>query len=88
MCNTAVLYQQFVRIGKKLVHRCVTVSDEPVILLDLWLAIHIPFELKRNSLLICIESLPERKDDGGDQQVTPELLNKMFSAKATCQILL
>jgi hypothetical protein len=33
--------------------------------------------------LLSIESSPGSKEGGGDQQMMPELLNKMFSAKAT-----
>jgi hypothetical protein len=62
----------------KLVYQCATISDEPVVLLDLWLTIY-------TSLLslLFIESSSGSEEGGGNQQMTPELLNEAFSAKVT-----
>ena len=42
-------------------------------------------EKKPSLSLLSIRSSPESEESSGDQQMTPELLNKMFSAKATRQ---
>ena len=53
-------------------------------LLDLSLAIHtIRVEKKPSLSRLSIESSPGSKEGGGDQQMIPELLNEVFSAKAT-----
>jgi hypothetical protein len=43
--------------------------------------------VEKKSLLspLSIESSPGNEKGGGDQQMTPELLNEAFSAKATRQ---
>ena len=65
--------------------QCSTISDEPVILLDLLLTMHTLWVEKKPLLsLLSIESL-SGEEGSGDQQVMPELLNKEFSAKATWQ---
>jgi hypothetical protein len=60
------------------------VCDEPVVLLDLSLAIH-TLRVEKKPLLspLPIESLSESEDGSGDQQMTPELSNEAFSAKST-----
>jgi hypothetical protein len=60
------------------------ISDEPVVLMDLWLTIH-TLRVEKKSLLslLSIESSPGSEKGGGGQQMTPELLNKAFSANAT-----
>jgi hypothetical protein len=70
--------------AKKLIFQGATISDEPVVLLDLRLTIH-TFQGKKEPLLslLSIESFPKSEDGGGDQQMTPKLLNKAFSVKAT-----
>jgi hypothetical protein len=72
------------QIAKKLVYQCATISDQPVILLDLWLTIH-TFQVEKNPMLslLSLESLPKSEEGGNDQRMTPELLNEVFSAKAT-----
>jgi hypothetical protein len=65
--------------------QCATISDEPVVLLDLWLTIHTPRVEKSLLSPLSIESSPESEKGGGGQQVTPELLNEAFSANATRQ---
>jgi hypothetical protein len=85
---TAVACQQFynnyAQIAKKLICQCATISDEPVVLLDLWLTIH-TLRIEKKSLLspLSIESSPGSEKGGSGQQMTPELLNEAFSAKAT-----
>jgi hypothetical protein len=60
------------------------VCDEPVVFLDLSLAIHtLRVEKKAITALLFIESLPGSEDGSGDQQMTPELSNEAFSAKST-----
>jgi hypothetical protein len=77
MCHTAVPCQHF--IAKKLVCQCATISDEPVVLLDLLLTIHSLRDEKMPLLsLSSIESLPWSEEGGGDQQM-PELSNEVFS---------
>jgi hypothetical protein len=78
-----VLCQQFAEKAKKLISQCATISDEPVVLLDLSLAIHtLQVEKKLLLSLLFIESLLPCEEDGGDQQMMPELLNKAFSGKS------
>jgi hypothetical protein len=56
------------------------ISDEPVVFLDLSLAIYtLRVEKKPLLSLLSIES----EEGGGDQQMTPELLMEAFSAKST-----
>jgi hypothetical protein len=75
-----VLCQQFVQKAKKLICQCATISDEPVVFLDLLLAIYtLRVEKKPLLSLLSIES----EEGGGDQQMTPELLIEAFSAKST-----
>jgi hypothetical protein len=73
------------QLAKKLIRQCATISDEPVILLDLSLAIH-NLQAKKKLLIaisLSIESSLCSEEGGGDQQTTLELLNKTFSAKFT-----
>ena len=73
-----VLRQQFIAAqkAKKLFRQSATISDEPVVLLNLWLII-LTIQVEKLLLsLLSIESSP-------DQQMTPELWNKPFSVKAT-----
>jgi hypothetical protein len=68
MCHT-VLYQQFIvyiacaQIAKKIQYA--TMSDEPVILMDLWLTIH-TLRVEKEPLLslLSIESSPGSKEGG------------------------
>jgi hypothetical protein len=70
--------------AKKLIFQGATISDEPVVLLDLWLTIH-NFRGEMEPLLsfLSIESSLRSEEGGGDQQMMPKLLNEVFSAKAT-----
>jgi hypothetical protein len=58
--------------------------DEPVVLLDLSLAIH-TLRVEKTPLLshLFIQSSSGSEKGGGDLQMTPELLNRVFSAKST-----
>ena len=59
------------------------ICDEPVVLLDLLLAIHTIWVEKKPSLShLSIESSPGSEEGGSDQQMMPELLNEAFSVKA------
>jgi hypothetical protein len=60
------------------------ISDESVVLLDLWLTIHTP-RVKNKSLLspLSIESSPGSDKGGGGQQMTLEFLSEAFSVNAT-----
>jgi hypothetical protein len=83
---TAVPYQQFhnnyAQIAKKLICRCATINDEPVVLLDLWLTIHTLRVVKKSLLSpLSIESSPGIEKGGSGQQMMPELLNEAFSTK-------
>ncbi len=69
--------------AKKLIFQYATTSDEPVVLLDLWLIID-TFRVEKMSLLL-IESSLRCEKDGGDQQMMPEPLNTVFSVEATWQ---
>ncbi len=71
--------QQFAQKAKKLIRQCATISDEPVVFMDLSLAIYtLRVDKKPLLSLLSIES----EEGGGDQQMTPELLIKAFSAKS------
>jgi hypothetical protein len=60
------------------------VCNEPVFLLDLSLAMHtLGVENKPILSLLSIESSLPRENGGGDQQMTPKLLNEAFLAKST-----
>jgi hypothetical protein len=69
--------------AKKLIFQGATIS-EPVILLVLLLTLHTFRDEKEPLLsLLSIESSPRSDEGGGDEQMTPKLLNEAFSAKAT-----
>jgi hypothetical protein len=69
--------------ANKRIYQCAIMSDEPVVLLDLWLTIH-TLQVENKPLpLLSIESSSGSKEGGGDQQMSPELLNGAFSAKST-----
>ncbi len=61
------------------------ISDKPVVLLDLLLAIYKTLRVEKKPILslLSIKSSPGSEEGGGDQQMIPELLNKAFSAKST-----
>jgi hypothetical protein len=63
-----VLCQQFVQKAKKLIRHCGMISDEPVVLLDLLLALRI----KKKPLLSLLSiKRPSGSEEGsGDQQMT------------------
>jgi hypothetical protein len=71
-------YNNYAQTAKKLICQGAMISDESVVLLDLWLTLH-TLRIEKKSLLspLSIESSP------GSRQ--PELLNEAFSAKATRQ---
>jgi hypothetical protein len=74
--------QQFAQKAKKLmnIRQCATISHEPVVFLDLSLAIYtLRIEKKPLLSLLSIES----EESGVDQQMTLELLIEAFSAKST-----
>jgi hypothetical protein len=77
-----VPYQQFAQKAKKLIGQYATISDEPVVFLDLWLAIYMHILQVENKLLLLLLSI-ESEEGGGDQQMTPDLLIEAFSAKST-----
>ena len=53
------------------------ISDQPVVLLDLWLTIHAFWVEKKPLLsLLSIKSSPGNEKGGGDQQMMPELLEQ------------
>ena len=61
-------------------------SDELVVLWELSLDIHtLCVENKLLLSLLSIKRSSESKEGGSDRQMVPELLNKVFSAKATQQ---
>jgi hypothetical protein len=61
-----------------------TIRDEPVVLLNLSLAIHtLRVEKKPLLSLLFIKSSSGSEEGGSDLQMTPELLNGVFSAKST-----
>ncbi len=69
--------QQFAQKAKKLIRQC---ANEPVVFLDLSLAIYtLRVEKKPLLSLLSIES----EEGGSDEQMTPELLIEVFSAKST-----
>jgi hypothetical protein len=79
MHASAVSRQQFAQKAKKLIRQCATmISDEPVVFLDLLLAVY----TLRVELLLSFLSI-KSEEGGGDQQMTPELLIEAFSAKST-----
>jgi hypothetical protein len=86
---TAVPCQQFLaQIAKNLICQCAMISNEPAVLLDLWLTLHTLRVVKKSllsPLTLFIESSPGSEKGGSGQQMTPELLNETFSAKATRQ---
>ncbi len=60
------------------------IRDEPVVLLNLSLAIHtVRVEKKPLLSLLFIKSSSGSEERGGDLQMMPELLNGVFSAKST-----
>ena len=63
-----------------IIYQCATISDEPVVLLDLSLTITYFSSWPLPSLL-CIASLPGSEEGGGNQQMSPEHLNKVFLVK-------
>jgi hypothetical protein len=72
--------QQFVQ--EAIICQYATNSDEPVVMLDHSLAIHTGRLEKRLLLsLLSIESSPGSEEGGSDQQMTPEILNEIISAK-------
>ena len=72
--------------AKKLIWQCATISDEPVVSLDLWVTVH-TLQIEKKLLLshLSIECSPGSEKGGSDQQMMPELLNEAFSVKATRQ---
>jgi hypothetical protein len=73
-----------VQKAKKPICQRATISDEPVVLLDLSIAIHtLQVEKKPLLSLLSIENLLPSEECGGDQQMMLELLNKAFIAKST-----
>ena len=65
-----------INVAKKLICQCGTISDEPGVLLDLWLTIHVyTFQIEKKPSLshLSIKSLPVSEEGGSDQQMTPEL---------------
>ena len=69
--------------AKRLICKCAMISDELFVLLT----VH-TLRIERKPLLILssIESSSRSEEGCGGQEMTPELLNKAFSAKATLQI--
>ena len=67
-------------VAKKLLHQCTMISDEPVVLLELWLTIH-TFQAKEKPplYLLTMESSPGSEKGGGDQQMMSELLIRISS---------
>ncbi len=72
--------QQFTQKAKKLIRQFATISDEPVVFLDLSLAVY-TLRVQKKPLLSLLAI--KNEEGGGDQQLTPELLNEAFSAKST-----
>jgi hypothetical protein len=73
--------QQFAQKATKLIRQCATISDAPVVFLDLLLAVY-TLRVQKKPLLLSCPSI-ESEESGGAQQMTPELLIEAFSAKST-----